>query len=54
MINACQVSPSISFGGKNSSDTPDPASLSLEILSLNDIAPYIIACSEITASADLM
>lgn len=54
MINACNVSPSISFGGQNSSDTPSPAELQLELLSLNDIAPYVIACSEITASADLM
>jgi hypothetical protein len=54
MINACNVSPSISFGGKNSSDTPDPATLELELLSLNDIAPYIIAVSEISSTSDLL
>jgi len=54
MINACQISPSISFGAKNSSDSPDPSNFSLELLSLNNIAPYVMACSEITASADLM
>jgi len=54
MINACNVSPSISFGGQNSSDTPSPAELQLELLSLNDVAPYIITASEITSSADLM
>lgn len=54
MINACNVSPSISFGGQNSSDTPSPAELQLELLSLNDVAPYVIAASEITSSADLM
>lgn len=54
MINACNVSPSISFGAQNSSDTPSPAELQLELLSLNDIAPYVIAASEISASSNLM
>lgn len=54
MINACQISPSVSFGAKNSSDSPDPSNLSLELLSLNNIAPYVIACSEITSAENLM
>ena len=51
LLNNCQITPSVTFGGSNSAETPESSSLVLDLLSLNNLAPYEIICYEV-ASAD--
>ncbi|MGL5328305.1 MAG: hypothetical protein ACRDD7_03480 [Peptostreptococcaceae bacterium] len=49
---ACQISPSVSLAGKNSSDAPDANSLTLDLLDSNGY-PYAIQAKEISDKGQL-
>jgi len=53
LLSNTQIAPSVTLGGKNSSDTPDSSSIVLDLLSLNGVAPYAIICREITSSDEI-
>lgn len=53
LLNNCQITPSVTFGGSNSAETPESSALTLDLLSLNGLAPYEIICYEVESSDEI-
>ncbi len=53
LLNNCQITPSVTFGGSNAAETPESSSLTLDLLSLNGVAPYEIICYEVTSADEI-
>ena len=53
LLNNCQITPSVAFGGSNSAEVPESSSLVLDLLSLNTLSPYEIICYEVTSADEI-